>query len=367
MTSFPIFNGKDYSAANFLDYGYNTLSTAGTGDANIPLWQCAFIDAIADAGRQMRATSVTSNNIGTGTKTFVLALDMPFGANESIQIFDTTNRANNMFGTVTSYTSATKTLVVNITIVSGSGSSLVSWAINACGPQGATGSAGASFDQSAATADTYANMVSVGSTSGAGSGNNTKLSKSVLAAGLAGDATLLTNIFGKQNIWCPAGFIRPSSAVGSNAVATVVTASNQPDIYSLDFDPTTQWFAQFSIRMPEAWDLGTVTAQFVWSHAATTTNFGVVWNMQAVAVSSGDTIAQAYGTAQQVTSTGGTTNMQYISAATSAITIAASPAAGDMVYFRVSRVAADGSDTMAINARLHGVVLGITTTKGKDA
>ena len=109
--------------------------------------------------------------------------------------------------------------------------------------------------------------------------------------------------------------------------------------------------------MPKSWDEGTLTAQFYWSHAATTTNFGVRWGLQGVAMSDDDAIAVAYGTAQEVTDTGGTTNDIYVSPATSALTVAGTPVAGDMVAFRTYRLPTDAADTMAIDARLMGIAI----------
>lgn len=171
---------------------------------------------------------------------------------------------------------------------------------------------------------------------------------------------------GKETIWIPAAAMRPSASGGCASAATIATSANQPDIQSLDFDTTTQEYAQFSVAFPKSWNEGTVTAQFFWSHASTTTNFGVVWNLQGVAMSDDDAIAAAYGTAQQVSDTGGTTNDQYVTSETSAITIAGTPAEGDLVNFRVSRVTGDGSDTMAIDARLMGIKLYFTTDAGSD-
>jgi len=164
-----------------------------------------------------------------------------------------------------------------------------------------------------------------------------------------------------RSLWIPAAGMRPSSTGGCAALALVATSANQPDVSSLDFDGVTAEYAQFWIRMPKAWDEGTVTAQFYWSHAATTTNFGVRWGLQGVAISDDDAIAVAYGTAQEATDTGGTTNDLYVSPATSAITLAGTPAAGDMTAWRVYRDPANGADTMAIDARLHGVAIFYTT------
>jgi hypothetical protein len=180
------------------------------------------------------------------------------------------------------------------------------------------------------------------------------------AADVAISASQVKDYVGASNlasIWVPAAGIRPSSTGGCAALALIASAANQPDISTLDFDATTAEYAQFWIRMPKNWNEGTITAKFYWSHAATTTNFGVRWGLQGVAISNDDTIAVAYGTAAEVTDTGGTTNDIYVSDATGAITVAGTPAADDMVAFRVYRDPANGADTMAIDARLHGVAV----------
>lgn len=172
---------------------------------------------------------------------------------------------------------------------------------------------------------------------------------------------------GKQAIPIMAGAIRPSVSGGCESLAAIASAANQPDIITLNFDPATAEYAQFAIPMPKKWNAGTITARFRWSHAATTTNFGVVWGIQALAISDDDAIAQNYGTGQTVTDTGGTTNDLYATAETSAITIAGTPAKQDTVFFRVYRDATNGSDTMAIDARLHSVEIFVTTDADTDA
>lgn len=176
-----------------------------------------------------------------------------------------------------------------------------------------------------------------------------------------------TGTAGRHAIYVGAGSISPSLTGGCASLAKIASAANQPDIVTLDFDTTTQEYAQFSVVMPKKWNEGTITFKAHWSHAATTTNFGVVWDLQAVAVSDDDAIAVAFGTAQTSTDTGGTTNDLYSSPESSAITVSGTPAAEDMVFFRLSRVTGNGSDTMAIDARLHGITLYITTDAETDA
>ena len=164
------------------------------------------------------------------------------------------------------------------------------------------------------------------------------------------------NSYGRTARWIPARDMSPSASGGCAALATIASAANRPDIQTLDFDATTPEFAQFAILMPKRWDRGTVTFAPVWSHAAAA-SFGVVWELQAVAVSNDDAIAVAYGAAVGSTDTGGTTNDVYVGPESAAITVAGSPAAGDVVFFRLARAPANGSDTLNVDARLHGIDL----------
>ena len=172
---------------------------------------------------------------------------------------------------------------------------------------------------------------------------------------------------GRMMIPIMAGSMQPSASGGSGVLTNVATSANRPDILTLNFNQTTQQHAQFSIPFPKRWNRGTITARFRWSHAATTTNFGCVWGIQAVAVGNDGAINQAYGSAVEVTDTGGTANRLYVSPETSAMTVAGSPAAGHTLFFHVYRKAADAADTLAIVSRLHGVDLFITTNAENDA
>ncbi|MBA1141764.1 DUF2793 domain-containing protein [Mesorhizobium neociceri] len=171
---------------------------------------------------------------------------------------------------------------------------------------------------------------------------------------------------GKHTVWVPATAMTARTTNGA-ASGTAEMSTNKNMVSTLDFDTSTQEFAQFDIAMPKGWDNGTVTFVAYWSHAATTTNFGVAWGLDAVAVSDDDTLDVAFGTAGVVTDTGGTTNDLYVSSESSAITIAGTPATSDLVQFRIHRDPANGSDTMAIDARLHGCKLLFTLSAANDA
>ncbi|TIU02344.1 MAG: DUF2793 domain-containing protein [Mesorhizobium sp.] len=177
--------------------------------------------------------------------------------------------------------------------------------------------------------------------------------------------TFGTSPIGKHTIWVPATAMMARSTNGA-AQGTAEMSSNKNMVKTLDFDASTQEFAQFDVAMPKSYNGGTITFIPYWSHAATLTNFGVAWGVDAVAISDDDTLDVAFGTSVVVTDTGGTTNDLYVGAESGAITIAGSPATGDLIQFRIHRDPANGSDTLAVDARLHGVRVIFTTNAAND-
>jgi hypothetical protein len=139
-----------------------------------------------------------------------------------------------------------------------------------------------------------------------------------------------------------------------------VAVTNVQNFYTLDFDPTTQKFAHALVVMPSDWNAGTITASFYWTATGVSTN-SVVWALEARAYADSDTIDQAYGTPQQIADAHTATALQnQNSGATPAITIGGTPAASQLVMFRVKRVPADASDTLAVDAMLIGVMISYT-------
>jgi hypothetical protein len=198
-----------------------------------------------------------------------------------------------------------------------------------------------------------------------GAASDTTLSRS--AAGVLAVEGTPVAMAGKQAIYIPAGAMVARTTNGA-AAGTVETTTNKIMLASLDFDASTIEYAQFKIRMPKSWNEGTVSFVPEWSHASTSTNFKVSWGLQGVAISDDDAGDAAFGTAQYSNDTGGTTDDFYAGPESSAITIAGTPAAEDLVVFQVLRKADDGTnDTLAIDARLLGITLYITTDAGNDA
>lgn len=169
-----------------------------------------------------------------------------------------------------------------------------------------------------------------------------------------------------HTIWIPAAAMRPTSSNGCAGITDVETTSGRPDMQVLDFDASSDEHAQFGISFPKSWNEGTITASFYWCSTATDTD-GVSWGIQGVATSDSDTIDVAYGTAIVVDDANiSAAEDCYVSATCSAVTIAGSPAAGDLCFFRVFRDVSDANDTAAEDARLIGVKIFFTTDTGGD-
>ena len=170
---------------------------------------------------------------------------------------------------------------------------------------------------------------------------------------------------GQQTIWIPAGAMLANTTSGA-ASGTAETTTNKVMSKTLDFDASSEEFAQFMIQMPKSWNEGTLICQFVWTHPATTTNFGVAWGMEAVAFANDDALDTAWGTEVVTVDTGGTTGDVYISPESTGVTAAGSPGAEEVIALRITRVVANGSDTMAVDAKLIGVKIHYTTDATTD-
>ena len=74
------------------------------------------------------ATSTTSLTIGTGSKSLTIQTGKAFSVGQFVTIAYTTAPSNYMLGQITAYTSGTGALVVNVTVVGGSGTQ-AAWTI----------------------------------------------------------------------------------------------------------------------------------------------------------------------------------------------------------------------------------------------
>ena len=161
--------------------------------------------------------------------------------------------------------------------------------------------------------------------------------------------------------------MRPTVSNGCAVITDAETTSGRPDMQVLDFDPSSDEHAQFQICFPKSWNESTITFSVYWTTTATDTD-GVAWGLQGVSVSDNDTIDVAYGTAVVVTDDALSAAEDLCVTATSgAVTIAGTPAVGDICYFRIFRDVSDGNDDMGEDARLIGVKIFFTTDAANDA
>lgn len=144
-----------------------------------------------------------------------------------------------------------------------------------------------------------------------------------------------------------------ASARHALAVVPVKAANVYPSEETFDFDQNNEESAEWEVVMPSTYTGGTVTVKFHWTTSVASGN--VVWGCQAICVGDNETMKTAFGTAQTVTDGSNGTDKMNLSAATSAITIAGTPAASKTVVFRVYRDATNASDTLAGDARLVAV------------
>ena len=184
------------------------------------------------------------------------------------------------------------------------------------------------------------------------------LATAVAGSGITATSGVLSNdVIGKQSIWVPATAMYPTNTGGCAAIALTETTAARPDMYTLDFDASSDENAQFSVAFPSYWNEGTITYKAYWTTTATDTD-GVAWSLAGVAVSDNDTIDVVFGTAVVVTDDAlGAAEDLMVTAESGAVTIAGSPAAGDLCYFNIERDVSDANDDMAEDAKLIGIKL----------
>lgn len=177
--------------------------------------------------------------------------------------------------------------------------------------------------------------------------------------------TLGGALAGKQTCWIPASAMIAATTNGP-ATAQLETTTNKQNYSVLDFDATTDESAHFQIAMPKGWDEGTVTYQVFWSSTATDTD-GVAWALEAGSYSDNEAIDAAFGTpVVQTDACQSAAGEVYVTAESSAVTIAGTPAEGDLCFFRLFRDVSDAADTATEDARLIGIKLFYTTNALTD-
>ena len=172
-------------------------------------------------------------------------------------------------------------------------------------------------------------------------------------------------IAGKETIWVPAVAMYPNSTSGCADLAQT-ELGNGPELKTLDFDNSSDEFAQFAVAFPKSWNEGTVTFQAFFT--ADTTNTGTTaWFLQGVALADDGSLNTAFGTAVGPTAKAmsGTANDLAVTAESGAVTIAGSPSTDEYVFFQIFRDVS--ADDLSADAKLLGIKLFFTTDAANDA
>lgn len=170
-------------------------------------------------------------------------------------------------------------------------------------------------------------------------------------------ADLVDTVLEQGEIFIPASAMWPSVTSGCGEPTKNEYATNDVNMYRAAFDQTSSEYAEFTVWMPDNWNAGTLTFKAAWT--ADSGSGTVTWGLQCRSYANDDAIDATWGTAQTSGDTLIATGDMHYSAVSSAITPAGTPAAGELVQFRVYR---DISDTLTADALLLG--LKIYYTKG---
>tara|TARA_B100000427_G_scaffold93259_1_gene76980 strand:- start:3281 stop:5095 length:1815 start_codon:yes stop_codon:yes gene_type:complete len=170
---------------------------------------------------------------------------------------------------------------------------------------------------------------------------------------------------GKETIYVPATAMYPTTTSGCAALTQVEGTAGRPELKCLDFDPSSDENAQFTVGFPKAWNASTITFRAFFT--VTGTNTGTVsWALSGVSQADDGAIDTAFGTAVAPTAKAhsGTSNDIDITAESGNVTISG---AGDdeLTFFNIMRDVSE--DNQSGDARLLGIQIFYTTDAANDA
>ena len=170
---------------------------------------------------------------------------------------------------------------------------------------------------------------------------------------------------GTETIYVPASAMYPASTNGCAALTQVEGTAGRPELKCLDFDPSSDENAQFTVAFPKSWNAGTITFRAFFT--VTGTNSGTVsWALSGGSIADNGVIDTAFGTAVAPTAKAhsGTSNDIDVTATSGAVTIA-NAADDTMTFFNIMRDVS--ADNQSGDARLLGIQIFYTTNAATDA
>lgn len=174
--------------------------------------------------------------------------------------------------------------------------------------------------------------------------------------------TVVPNSNGVHKVWIPVEAMTANASIPP-AFSSVAVTSIQFNV--LSFDASSIEAAHFTISMPSSWNEGAVTFVPIWS--AGSSSGDVVWRLNCTAVSNDDAFPSTFTNGVNSTDTFIVAGDLHRGPESSALTCDGTPAANDLVLFRIIRFATDGGDTLAADANLLGIEVYLTTDAATDA
>ena len=195
--------------------------------------------------------------------------------------------------------------------------------------------------------------------------NSTAASSTFAFVGSITAAGNAVKTVGKETIFVPAAAMYPTTTNGCAALAQVEGTAGRPEIKALDFDPSSDENAQFTVAFPKSWNESTITFKAFFTVTGTDTGT-VSWALSGVATADNDAIDVAFGTAVAPTAKAhsGTSGDINVTAESGNVTIAGSPSTDEMVFFNIMRDVS--ADNQTGDARLLGIQIFFTTDAAND-
>lgn len=169
-----------------------------------------------------------------------------------------------------------------------------------------------------------------------------------------------------HKMWIPAGYngFKPRLTTGCGALAQLEMPTNKTMYDYLPFGASSSTFAYANVVMPDDYTGGGTYFIVYWLHPATTTNFGVYWQITGNSINNNETLDVTPTNFVSAIDTGGITNKLYISPLTGSLafdlpspTSRTAPGARDIIAIRVGRLPTNEADTLAVNAYFLGLMM----------
>jgi hypothetical protein len=164
------------------------------------------------------------------------------------------------------------------------------------------------------------------------------------------------NISPYNEVYIPAEAMNPTTTGGCADLEKVESLVHLVNYWVLDFDKDVEESCFFTLRMPDNWNGGGITFQFIWVTTATNRLYDTVcWGIKGHSHNNSDIVDLPYGDELSVVDTWLGHNTVHLTPDTDNLILGGRPALGQWVQFKISRKVAD--DTLEGDARLLGVRL----------